>query len=171
MLACIIVIVVLLLILLCPVGLDAAYQANALDLKLMVGPFRKTFSPHIFLKKKKDGKTQEPEEKDAQKRKKKRKHRYTLDDIRTMAEIALDALHRFRIHLSADRFRLLWIAADSDPYEAVLQYGRINALLGVLMAKMHNAITIRNEDIRCELDLTAERPTVELRLILSIQVW
>ncbi len=169
MIAWMIVIIILLLILAFPVGIDAAYGADARFLKLKLGPFRKTLLPRIKKESKQKEKQQkEPDKKEDQPKKKKR---LSLDDILTLAEIALDAIHRFRIHLSVDRFHMHWIAASADPYAAVQQYGRINALLGVMQAKAHTALKIRDEDVRTELDLTKEHPVVEIRLILSIQIW
>ncbi len=169
MIAWMIVIVLLLLILAFPVGIDAAYDGDDRFLKLKLGPFRKTILPKDQKKKKKEKREEKPEQ--AQPEEKKKKQSLTLDDILTLAEIGLDALRRFRIHLSVDRFRLYWTAAASDPYSAVQQYGRVNAALGALAAKAHAALKIRDEDIRTTLDLEAEHPTVRTRLVLSIQIW
>ncbi len=174
MLAWIIVIVVLLLILIFPVGIDAAYGGDERFLKLKLGPFRKTILPpeKNKPKKKKKKKDEKPEQEEAEpEEKQKKKRRITLDDVLTLAEIGLDALHRFRVHLSIDRFRLYWTASASDPYSAVLQYGRVNAALGALTAKAHGALKVRDEEIRTTLDLEAERPEIRVRLIMSIQIW
>jgi len=170
LLAWIIVIAVLLLILVFPVGIDAAYDGDERFLKLKLGPFRKTIIPGDKQKKKKKKDTSKPAEEETD-GKREKKLRVTLDDILTLAEIGFDALHRFRVHLSVDRFRLYWTAAASDPYSAVLQYGRVNAALGVLTAKAHGALKVRDEDIRTTLDLEAEHPEIRARLILSIQIW
>ena len=74
----------------------------------------------------------EPEEKPSEQKKEKKKKKLTLDDILTLAEIGLDALRRFRMHLSVDRIMLHYTAAAADPYDAVQQYGKVNAALGVL---------------------------------------
>ncbi len=172
MLGWIIVIVVLLLILAFPIGIDAAYSADERFLKLKLGPFRKTLLPGKKTKKpKQKKKKKEKPKQEEEPEKKKEKRSFTLDDILTLAEIAIDALHRFRIHLSVDRFLLYWTASASDPYSAVQQYGKVNAVLGVLLSKAHNVLKIRDEDVRTTLDLEAEHPTIRTRLILSIQIW
>jgi hypothetical protein len=170
----IIILALLLLLLACPVGADAAKTADAFFLKLKIGPLRKTLLPKEKKnRKKKEKKEAAPkaEEPQQKKEKKKKKLSLTLDDILTLAEIALDTLHRFRVHLSVDQIMLHWIAAASDPYDAVMQYGKLNAALGVLQAKAHTALKVRDEDIRTELDLTASRPQIEGRIILTIQIW
>ena len=174
MIAWIIVIAVLLLILAFPVGVDAAYGPEARFLKLKLGPFRKTLLPAE--KKEKKKKKKKPAEaktegEEGAGKKKKKKLRLTLDDILTLAEIGLDALHAFRLHLSVDRVLLHWCAASRDPYDAVQQFGRVNAVLGVVGAKLRNVLKIRQSDVRTELDLTKERPEIDSRLILSIQIW
>ncbi len=175
LIAWIIVIAVLLLILTFPVGVDAAYGEDARFLKLKLGPFRKTLLPGTGKKKKKKKKKKPkepaPEGEENREEKKKKKPGLTLDDILTLAEIALDALHRFRVHLSVDRACLLWRAAASDPYDAVMQFGRVNAILGIVEAKLRTVLKIRQSEIRTELDLTKGRPDIEARLILSIQIW
>lgn len=169
MLVWIIVIVLLLLILACPVGIDAAYTQDARHLKLKIGPFRKQLLPAE--KKKKPQKPPEAGKQEEKSREEKKKRKITPDDILTLAEIALDTLHAFRMHLTVDRFLLHWTAAAKDPYDAVQQYGRINAVLGIMAGKAHASLTIRDEDIQAQLDLTREKPLIEVCLILSIQIW
>ncbi len=172
MIVWIIVLLVLLLILACPVGIDGAYQTARFSLKLKIGPFRKALFPREKeKKKKKKEKKEKPKPQETGEKKPKKKPGFTLDDILTLAEIGLDALHRFRVHLSIDRFLLYWTAAAADPYAAVMQYGRINAALGSLMGKAHTALKIRDEDVRTTIDLILEHPQIEAQLVLSIQVW
>ena len=171
MIAWIIILLVLLLILAFPVGIDAAFASGAFSLKIKLGPFRKAMLPRTKpTRKKQKKKKEEPAEKPPDETKKK-KQSLTLDDILTLAEIGLDALHKFRIHLSVDRFRLHWVAAAADPCDAVMQYGRINAALGALLSRAHSALKIRDEDVRTELDLEAEHPEISAQIILSIQIW
>ena len=173
MIAWIIVIAVLLLILAFPIGIDAAYGADASFLKLKLGPFRKTLLPAGKKKPKKKKKEKQETTEDAEEKEKKakKKSRLTLDDILTLAEIALDALRRLGAHLSADDVLIYWCAASRDPYDAVQQYGRVNAVLGYFGAKARSVLKVRRSDVRTELDLTLEKPVIEARLILSIQIW
>ncbi len=173
MLGWMIVILLLLLILSIPVGIDGAYSADAWYLKLKLAFFRKTLLPGKKTEKaeKKKKEAKKPKAADTKPAKEKKKLHLSLDDILTLAEIGLDALHRFRIHLSVDLFRLHYAAAASDPYAAVLQFGRVNAVLGALLSKAHNSLKIRKEDVQTELDLSADRPQISAGLILTIQIW
>ena len=165
-----IILILFLLILALPVGADAAFGGDGASLRLKLGPFRRTLLPAPPKRKKEKPETaEEPEEKAEKKSKGKRS--LTLDDLLTLAGIALDTLRAFRLRLSVDRLVLHWTAAAADPYDAVQQYGRVNAALGVLAGKAHNALKIREEDVQTDLDLTAERPVISGRLILSIQIW
>lgn len=172
MLVWILILALILLILVCPVGIDGAYGGGESFLKLKIGLFRKTLLPRERkAKKPKKEKKKKPEPDSDETPKEKKKVSFTLDDILTLAEIALDTLHRFRVHLSVDRLAVHWVAAASDPYDAVLQYGRVNAALGALVTKTHTALKVRDEDVRTELDLEAAKPKIEGRLILTIQIW
>ena len=171
MLALIIILAVLLLILTFPLGVDAAYSSEQSYLKLKLGAFRKTLLPRDSTKPRKEKKKAEAPAKPDAEEKKKSELKLTLDDILTLAEIGLNALHRFRMHLSVDLFRLHWTAAASDPYDAVLQYGRVNAGLGALSGGAHRALKIREEDVSTELDLCSQKPLIDTRLVLSIQIW
>ena len=172
MLVWIIILALLVLILAFPVGVDAAYDPGAYFLKLKLGPFRLTLLPRKKPGKKKE-KPEKPNSEEApqEQPKKKEKMRFTLDDILTLAEIGLDAIRRFCRHLSIDRFLLYWTAAARDPYAAVLQYGRVNAILGTLSAKARSDWKVRNEDVQTSLDLEAAKPVIRTRLVMSIQIW
>ena len=152
-----ILLLVLLVILLIPVGVDACWDAEQRWVKLKIGPFRKTLLPGSGKKK--------------TKKKPKPKLKLGLDDLMELAEIGLSALRRFNYHLSVDRLHLRYTAASADPYGAVVQYGRVNALLGALSGPLHAVFHVRDEDVRTELDFEADRPCVAARLVLTIQVW
>ena len=173
MIAWITVILVLLLILTFPVGIDAAYAPERYWLKLKLGPFRVTVMPGKGKKKpKKKAQPQpKPEEAATPKKKKRQLPKLGIDDVRTLAEIVLRAIRRFRTHLSVDKLYMDWTSAAADPYAAVVQYGRVNALLGALSGPVHRVFRIRREDVRTGLDLEAPKPIVDLQLVMSLQVW
>ena len=170
-----IVLLILLLILIFPVGADAAYSREGSWLTLKLGPFRKTLLPGNGKEKPEKKKHKKENKKEAQTApeeappKKKRKLR--LDDLLTFAEIALDTLRRTCAHLSIDLFCLDWTAAAADPYAAVVQYGRVNAVLGALSGPAHRVFHFRKEDVRTSLDFEAEKPAISARLVLSLQIW
>ena len=174
MIAWIIVILVLLLILTFPIGIDLAYSPERFWLKLKLGPFRMLIMPGGGKKKRKKKKAAEAQpkpEEAAGAKKKRRLPKLGLDDIRTLAEIVLKAIRRFRAHLSVDKLFLDWTSASADPYAAVVQYGRVNALLGALAGPVHRTFHIRHEDVRVGLDLEATKPIIDAQLVMSLQVW
>ncbi len=172
MLAWIIVLAVLLLLLMLPIGADAAFGDDGFSLELKLGPLRRQLLP-----------SQKPKAKNAKKKKRrdasvsadekkpKRKMKLTLDDILELLHIALKTLDRFRLHLSVDLFQLHWIAGAEDPYDAVLQFGRVNEALGLLRPSAHRVLNVRRDDLLTELDFAADRPKISGRIILSIQIW
>ena len=88
-----------------------------------------------------------------------------------LARIGLNVLKRFGYHLSIDRLMLHYTAASGDPYGAVLQYGRVNALLGTLAGPLHTVFRVVHEDVRTELDFEAEHPRIAARIVVTIQIW
>ena len=167
-----VILLILLLILLIPVGADACWNGEQRWVKLKVGPFKKTILPGSGKKKpKKKPKAEAPAAQTDEKPKPKRRLKLDMDDLAELLKIALDALRRFNYHLSVDQLRLHYTAASADPYGAVLQYGRVNALLGALAGPAHRVFHIRNEDVRTELDFTAAQPRIAARLVLTIRIW
>lgn len=170
MIALYIILLVLLIILLIPVGLDACWDGEQRWVKLKIGPFRKTVLPGKGKKKRNKKPKQEAAAAQAEE-KPKPKLKLTPDDVMELLKIGLDILRRFNYHMSIERLRLHYTAASSDPYGAVLQYGRVNALLGVLAGPLHTVFRILDEDVRTELDFEATRPRIAARLIFGIRVW
>ena len=167
-----IILVILLLILLIPVGADACWDGEQRYVKLKIGPIKKTLLPGSGKKKPKKQKKPAAEPSAAQTEEKpKRKLKLAPDDIMELLEIGMNILRRFNYHLSIERLWLRYTAASADPYSAVLQYGRVNALLGALAGPLHTVLRIRDEDVRTELDFEATRPKIAARLVLAIQVW
>ncbi len=167
----ILILLAILLILAFPVGVDAAYDGDDRFLKLKLGPFRKTLLPAEKKEKRKREKKKDTQQEPPDDAKEKIKKRLTLDDILTLAEIGIDTVRRFRMHLSVDRLVMYWTAGAPDPCDAVMQYGRVNAVIGAVLAKAHTRFKIREEDVRTEIDLTAARPEIRFRAVLSIQIW
>lgn len=171
MLGWIIVIVLLLLILIMPVGVRAAYDGG-ISLRLKLGPVgvrllpRKKKRPKPERKKNAKRETSEKPKKSGKPKKK-----LSLADVRTLAQIALRALHRFRVHLSIDALRLHVVAAASDPYDAVLLYGRVNAGLGVLLPEAHRVLNIRDERISTDVDLESQTLCIESEITATLQIW
>lgn len=176
MLALIIILVLLILFLILPVGVDAGYDGAVFSLKAKAGPVRIKLLPK---KEKPPGaeEKEKPKRKKEKKRKEKReeehkpKQKLGLDDILELARIGLKALGRFRRSLSVDVFMLHMAAAASDPYDAVLLFGRVNAGLSALSPLLHRALKIREEDIRTCVDTEPGNLFLEARVVVTVQIW
>ncbi len=172
MLAVIIILCLLVLFLILPVGADLLYQENVFIVKLRVGLLG------IQLVPKKSGKP--GAEKPAQKKKKKpaagdghkaSRRKPGLRDYFELSGIVLRTLSRFRRHLSIDVLHLRYVAAASDPYDAIMQYGYLNSGFSILAPLLHRTFQIREERIVLDLDVMSDKPEIAARMTLTIQIW
>lgn len=168
-----IILALLILLLLLPVGVDASFLGGALTVKVKAGPVKLRLIP-ARKKKEKPGKEKKkkakpPKEKKAPEEKKKQK--LTRDDIFGIARLGLKALSRLRKSLSIDLLMLHLTAGAEDPYDAVMQYGYVNAGLGALLPLLHRAVKVRKEDIATAVDLNSGKTSVDLRLAATLQIW
>ena len=170
MLAWIIVLVLLLLFLILPVGVDAAFAQSLFTLKVKLGPLRFQILPGKPGKEKKEKKPKEPRPK---KPKDEKKSKLTLnkDDIFTLLGIVFRMLNRLRKHLSIDLLRLHWIAGAPDPYDAVIQYGSLNAGLNTLYPLVRKVVHIREEDLRTDLSYEITASEIDARVVATFQIW
>jgi len=174
-----IIILILILLLSLPVGADVGFAEGALSLKVKVGPFRIGILPA----KNKDGKERKPKPKkekkpksgesaDGTKAKKavKPKQKLTFDDIMGIIRLGLQALGRFRRSISIDLLRLHLVVGGGDPYDAVINYGRINAALGAMLPLLHRCFKIRKEDYDSRMDFEAEKLKIDACGVLSVRI-
>lgn len=172
MLAWIIVIVVLLLLLILPLGVDLRYAFGQFGLKCRIGPLGLTLLPGKPKKRRKKPKLAQAH---AEPKPKKEKQRSGIqlgkDDILALLKIVLRALKRFGAHLSVDLLRLHWTAGAPDPYDAVLQYGALNAAFNTLYPLAHAVLHIREEDLAADLSYELDKPEIDARLVATLQLW
>ena len=175
MIAWIIVVVVLLLFLMLPVGVDAAFRQEIFFLKIKFGPIRLRLLPAKDLPKTHDEKKKEKKKKkkkdDKDGGKEKLKLRPGKNDIVDGLTLVLGLLSGLRRHLSVDLLQLDFVCAAPDPYDAVMQYGYVNAGFSLLSPLLHRALNIRDEEIVLDLDVAAEKLCIDARLIATFQIW
>ena len=174
MIAWIIVVTALALFLMIPAGVDAAYRQDTLFLSIKLGPIRLRLLPVKDLPKAHDEKKAEKKkEKDGEggKKKPKPKLKPGKDDILSGVRLVLGLLSRFRRHLSVDLLRVHFVCAAPDPCDAVTQYGYVNAVFSLLSPLLHQVLKIRDEEIVLDLDVTAEQPGIDVRLVATLQIW
>lgn len=167
MLAWIIVLVLLLLFLILPVGVDAAFARSQFTLKCKIGPF------HLRLLPGKPGKRRKkaPPAHQPDKPKKEAKLKLNKNDIFSLLRILLRTLKRVQAHLSIDLLRLHWTAGAEDPYDAVMQYGGLNAGLNTLYPLAHAVLHIREEDLYTDLSYELSKPEIDARVVATLQIW
>lgn len=163
------------LICLLRVGVDAAYEAGALTLKVVAGPVDLTILP----KKPKPEKPKKPKKEKKKKPKKpkkpepekpKEKPKLSLSFLVGVAKAALQAVNTFRRKLHVDVFRLVFIAGGPDPYDVAMLTGRVRAALDGLYPLAKRALIIRERDVRVGADFLADKPDVSGRLKLTIRI-
>ena len=162
--------VLLLLILLLPVGADVSFIQDILTLKLKVGLFRWKLIP-----KKAIGKNDKTVDEKKEGKKDQAKHGFKLkinkNDLVKLLNILFHTLHRFRMHLSIDLLHLNCIAAATDPYDAVLQFGALNAGFGAILPLAETVLKIRERNICTSVNFEIHKPQIEVRVIATLQIW
>ena len=174
MLALAIIIAVLALILLIPVGVDAGYMQEKAAVSVKIGPARLQLlppKPKKQTKKSASKKTgQKPAAAELDKKEKKPSPKLTKQDIVEIARLGLRTLSRLRRSLSVDTLLLHITAAAEDPYDAVVTYNRIVAVLGSLSPLVHRAFRIKNEDVGVQMDFTATKMSFEAHFAASFRI-
>jgi len=170
-----IILALLALFLLLPVGADVSFIGGELVLKAKAGPVKLQLIPGKP-KKPGEGKKKEKVEKVKPPKKKKTaeekiKSKITKDDVFTLLRILFKALGRLRRALSIDVLMLHLSVAAPDPFDAISQYGYINAGIGGLYPLIHKAVKIRKEDIATEIDLNSDKIKADVRLVATFQIW
>ena len=165
----------LLLLLITPLGLDLSYFEGGFALKLRLGFLRLTLPPrkrNAPGKPKKKKKKKKPAAETAGAPRRRRLPRLEPADIIELLGIVFRLMGRLRRFLSIDELTLHLVTGASDPFDAVLLFGRLNAALGALAPVFHSVFRVRNEDIRLGADV---RPgadmAVEGRLAFTWQLW
>lgn len=165
----IIVVAAFLLILLIPVGLDFCYKGKNLTLKAKIGLFR---IPIVQSKSKTSSEEQTEEKKRLQKKTKKTNVcAITRQDIPALIKIFIRLLKRLRLLLSIDIFQLHLVAAADDPFDAVVQFGTLNAGLHSVMPLAKEVLKIREEDVCISIDFNNQKIEVMANVVATLQIW
>ena len=154
-----------------PVGVDAAYADETFSLAARIGPFRLRLLPKPPDAKPKKKKPQKPKKEKPKKEKPKKKS--APPDIRTilaLAKLGLQALNRFRQRLRVQLLRLVFVSGAPDPYDTALAFGYVNAALGALTPLAERALRIDERDIQTGVDVQAERPRLDARIVCTIRI-
>lgn len=185
----IIILILLLVLLLTPVGVDFSYIEGQMFLRAKIGLWyiqllptdpdkpkkeRKPKKEKKERKKKKKAKLPEETVEDdtaGKKKKPKAKLKFTFDDIIEILKIAFRALGRFGRSISIDYLELHLTAAAPDPYDAVMQYGYVNAAFGTLMPLARKVLKIRREEIGTDMSFDMQKTEITARVAATLQIW
>lgn len=196
MVVLIILLALILLIFFVPYGIDAAYENGQPRLCVRAGPF----SIRLYPKKPKTEKQLEKERrkkekkaaKDAAKKeerekkepeaeeetqagdetiKVKKQRELDFETIMALLEMALHAIRRFFHSFTVDYFKLHFTAAASDPYDTAMEYGYLCSAVEGLEALSKDRITLQRRDIALDADFTGARPVIDIRIIITLQLF
>lgn len=169
-----VILVLILLFLIIPVGVDAAYEAGNVCLKVKIAFARITILPRKAKAPKPEGETKKKEKTAADEKapeEKKPKLKLGVSDVLELLKIGLKALGRLRRQLSIDLFRLYVTVAADDPYDAVMRYGYLNAALASLAPLARRAFKLRQADVKTAVDLEGGENLIDAHFVASYQIW
>lgn len=147
------------------IGVDVKYSDEGLALSARIGPLKIKLLPREERAKKPKPVKKKKEKEQAEKKP------VDKELIKSIIPLGLDALGRLRRKLSIDMLALHFKAGNGDPYDTVLQYGRVTAALSVLLPALETAVTIRDRDIRTSFDFESEKPYIMVHIIATLAIW
>lgn len=187
MIALIIIAALILLIFFVPYGVDAAYEGGELRLKVKAGFLRVTILPRkekekteAQLQKEAERKARKAEKKAAKKAEKeaaaaaappKPKKKPDIRFLLALAQMGLRAVKRLFRSFSIDFLKLHYVAATDDPCDTATQYAWLGAAFNAIAATAGKRIRVKKSDVRLDADFTEETPQIEVRLVVSLQLY
>ena len=165
------------LILLIPVGADLGYEDGKLHvsakvmgvlLPLYPKPPADPNKPPREKKPKKEKKKKEPKE--GEQPKKKRKLNFTKEELLDLLKVVLRGFGKFGRKFKVERFVLRYTAAGYDPYDVAMTYGWVNAALSSLAPLCRERFTVKDCEVRTDVDFTADWMHLDLGLAMTIRI-
>lgn len=149
---------------------------EALELKILIGPFRITLLPA------KERKAKPPEEKKleepAEKKKKEKTHtlpKLTKDELRSLIETALAALketaRRACRRLRIDPLEVLVVFGGADPADIAQAYGYASAAMWGVMPHLEDLFNIPDPSLHLRMDYGAKKTRAEGTAGVSFRIW
>jgi len=179
----------LLLIFAVPYGVDVSYVQGVLGLKIKVGPFRVRILPKKPLTPRQQARAEKKKEKKLAKKKAaeekkasagpsrdetikvKKKREWDFDFLLALLKMGAHAIRRFFHSFRIDLFRLHYVVATPDPYNTAMQYGYICSAVQELPNLTGKVIRVGRKDIEIGSDFTADKPVIDARIVLSLQLF
>lgn len=182
---------ILFLLAILPLGVRVHFNAEGLNVKLVIGPVRIQLVP---AKKKRKKKKENPEKQEKQKKtetkteekvkpakqvgvanppkpdvpSEKKEQGGSILDFLPLVKTLFEFLGDFRRKLRIRNLQLKLIMAGGDPYNLAVNYGRAWAAVGNLLPKLEQWFVIKKRDIEVECDFVAAKTTVIAHMDLRI---
>lgn len=195
MIVLIILLALIALVFFVPYGVDAAYENGQARLCVRAGPVSirlypkkpKTEKQLEKERRKKEKKAAKAQAKKAEKEKKpadqgepqakdetikvKKQRQLDLDTILALLEMGVRAIRRFFRSFTVSYFKLHCTMAGSDPYNTAMGYGYLCSAVEGLRGLSEDRITLQRRDIALDADFTSEKPIVDVRIIITLQLF
>ena len=194
MVVLIILLVLIALVFFVPYGVDAAYEDGRASLSVRAGPVsvrllprkpqterqkekarRKKEKKEAKAAAKKAKKEEKPSEETAQTKdetlKVKKERQLDPETLMALLEMGVHALGRLFRSFKVDYFKLHCSVAGRDPYNTAMVYGYLCSAVEGLPALTGNAVTRYRRDIALDADFTAEKPLIDVRIIITLQLF
>ncbi len=121
-------------------------------------------------KKKKESKPEANEKKTEKPRKKGLPLGMTKEELFDLVKMILHHFARFPRRFRIDRFKLHALVAGSDPYNTAMTYGYLNEALSILLPLARQGFTVKQSDVRTDVDFTTDEFALDFGLGLSIRI-
>lgn len=156
---------ILVLISLIRIGVQVVYVPSGLTLRLKLGPVRLKLLPRT-------GKKQPKKEKKRARRASapEKSRGDMLSQVRRVLPLVTEGAGRLKRKVRLDRIYLDVTAAASDPASAALEFGGVNAVVGMIWPLVEQNFNVRDRRIRTRVDFTTGRPSVNLDAAATLTV-
>ena len=121
-------------------------------------------------KKKKEPKPDESEKKTEKPKKKGLPLGMTKEELFDLVKKILHHFARFPRRFRIERFKLHALVAGSDPYNTAMTYGYLNEALSILLPLARQGFTVKQSDVRTDVDFTTDEFALDFGLGLSIRI-
>lgn len=161
-----------------PVGFDAGFEHDALHVSAKVMGIQLQLFPREKGEEKKPKEEKPKEEKPPQEKKEEKPKEQkkglplglSIQELLEIVKAVLRGLGRFGHKMKVDRFRLIFVASEPDPYYTALTYGTVNEVLSMLAPLCKKAFTCRDCEVRTGVDFLGNRMQLEFGLGMSIRI-
>ncbi len=146
------VLLVIVVILLIPIGAEAEYDEPGVTLWLRIGAVRKALYPRPP---KPEGKKTAKKEKKKEPKEEETKKGGTLQLIKELIPVGIEALGRFKRGLTIKKLRLYFCFGGDDPAKVAMSFGGASAGAGMIVPLLQQNFRIKEMDIRNSVDFTS----------------